>query len=128
MYCVNGNSSWYINCRPLFGGCPLLGVSVIGGSTVLPTLPLFVYNNIYVAACIFVCQECCTSMPYTFLHVFVCWRGCEYVHQVTISPSKALLGVSRNRLKSLLYAPAGSTHDHGWQTYSRSQRTVWASL
>ena len=35
MYCVNGNSSWYINCRPLFGGCPLLGVSVIGGSTVL---------------------------------------------------------------------------------------------
>ena len=28
------NSSWYINCRPLFGGCPLLGVSVIGGSTV----------------------------------------------------------------------------------------------
>ena len=35
MYCVNGNSSWYINCRPLFGGCPLLGVSVIGGSTVV---------------------------------------------------------------------------------------------
>ena len=34
MYCVNGNSSWYIDCRPLFGGCPLLGVSVIGGSTV----------------------------------------------------------------------------------------------
>ena len=34
MYCVNGNSSWYINCRPLFGGCPLLGVSIIGGSTV----------------------------------------------------------------------------------------------
>ena len=34
MYCVNGNSSWYIICRPLFGGCPLLGVSVIGGSTV----------------------------------------------------------------------------------------------
>ena len=34
MYCVNGNSSWYINCRPLFGGCPLLGASVIGGSTV----------------------------------------------------------------------------------------------
>ena len=33
MYCVNGNSSWYIICRPLFGGCPLLGVSVIGGST-----------------------------------------------------------------------------------------------
>ena len=34
MYCVKGNSSWYISCRPLFGGCPLLGVSVIGGSTV----------------------------------------------------------------------------------------------
>ena len=31
MYCVNGNSS---DCGPLFGGCPLLGVSVIGGSTV----------------------------------------------------------------------------------------------
>ena len=31
---VNGNSSWYINCRPLFVGCPLLEVSVIGGSTV----------------------------------------------------------------------------------------------
>ena len=36
MYCVKGNSSWYISCRPLFGGCPLLGVSVIGGSTVIP--------------------------------------------------------------------------------------------
>ena len=35
MYCVNGNSSWYSDCGPLFGGCPLLGVSVIGGSTVL---------------------------------------------------------------------------------------------
>ena len=34
MYCVNGNSSWYNDCGPLFGGCPLLGVSVIGGSTV----------------------------------------------------------------------------------------------
>ena len=34
MYCVNGNSSWYSDCGPLFGGCPLLGVSVIGGSTV----------------------------------------------------------------------------------------------
>ena len=33
MYCVNGNSSWYSDCGPLFGGCPLLGVSVIGGST-----------------------------------------------------------------------------------------------
>ena len=36
MYCVKENSSWYISCRPLFGGCPLLGVSVIGGSTVCP--------------------------------------------------------------------------------------------
>ena len=36
MYCINGNSSWYSDCGPLFGGCPLLGVSVIGGSTVLP--------------------------------------------------------------------------------------------
>ena len=34
MYCINGNSSWYNDCGPLFGGCPLLGVSVIGGSTV----------------------------------------------------------------------------------------------
>ena len=34
MYCVNGNSSWYSDCGPLFGGCPLLGVSVIGGFTV----------------------------------------------------------------------------------------------
>ena len=38
MYCVNGNSSWYINYRPLFGGCPLFGVSVIGGSTVFTAL------------------------------------------------------------------------------------------
>ena len=28
MYCVNGNSSWYSDCGPL------LGLSVIGGSTV----------------------------------------------------------------------------------------------
>jgi hypothetical protein len=35
MYCINGNSSWYSDCGPLFGGCPLLGVSVIGGSTVV---------------------------------------------------------------------------------------------
>ena len=28
MYCVNGNSSWYSDCGPLFGGCPLLGVTV----------------------------------------------------------------------------------------------------
>ena len=41
MYCVNRNSSWYINCRPLFGGCPLLGVSVIGGSTVYHTVCVF---------------------------------------------------------------------------------------
>ena len=34
MYCVYGNSSWYINGGPLFGGGTLLGVSVIGGSTV----------------------------------------------------------------------------------------------
>jgi hypothetical protein len=38
MYCINGNSSWYSDCGPLFGGCPLLGVSVIGGSTVYLTL------------------------------------------------------------------------------------------
>ena len=38
MYCVNGNSSWYSDCGPLFGGCPLLGVSVIGGSTVVATI------------------------------------------------------------------------------------------
>ena len=38
MYCVNGNSSWYSDCGPLFGGCPLLGVSVIGGSTVYYTI------------------------------------------------------------------------------------------
>ena len=35
MYCLYGNSSWYIDCCPLYGKCPLLGVSVIGGSTVL---------------------------------------------------------------------------------------------
>ena len=34
MYCLYGNSSWYIDCRPLYGRCPLLEVSVIGGSTV----------------------------------------------------------------------------------------------
>ena len=35
MYCIYGNSSWYIDCCPLYGRCPLLGVSVIGGSTVV---------------------------------------------------------------------------------------------
>ena len=35
MYCVYGNSSCYINGGPLFGEGPLLGGSVIGGSTVL---------------------------------------------------------------------------------------------
>ena len=34
MYCVYGNSGWYTDCCPLYGRCPLLGVSVIGGSTV----------------------------------------------------------------------------------------------
>ena len=34
MYCIYGNSSWYINGGPLFGGGPLLGGSVIGGFTV----------------------------------------------------------------------------------------------
>ena len=39
MYCVYGNSSWYIHGGPLFGGGPLLGGSVIGGSIV------FVFYN-----------------------------------------------------------------------------------
>ena len=34
MYCVYGNSGWYIRGGPLFGGGPLLRGSVIGGSTV----------------------------------------------------------------------------------------------
>ena len=34
-YFVYGNSGWYIHGSPLFGGGPLLGRSVIGGSTVL---------------------------------------------------------------------------------------------
>ena len=34
MYCFYGNSSWYIHGGPLFEGGPLLGGSVIGGSTV----------------------------------------------------------------------------------------------
>ena len=38
MYCVYGNSGWYIH-GGAFGGGPLLGGSVIGGSTVLPVLP-----------------------------------------------------------------------------------------
>ena len=33
MYCVYGNSGRYIHACPLFGGGPLLGGSVIGGST-----------------------------------------------------------------------------------------------
>ena len=36
MYCVYGNSSWYIHDGLLFGGGPLSGGSVIGGSTVKP--------------------------------------------------------------------------------------------
>ena len=35
MYCLYGNSGGYIHGDSLFGGCPLLGGSVIGGSTVL---------------------------------------------------------------------------------------------
>ena len=35
MYCVNRNSSWYIDRCLLYWQGPLLGVSVIGGSTVL---------------------------------------------------------------------------------------------
>ena len=34
MYYLYGNSGWYIDCCPLYGRYPLLGVSVIGGSTV----------------------------------------------------------------------------------------------
>ena len=34
MYCVYGNSSWYIRGGPLYGGGPLLGGSVIGSPTV----------------------------------------------------------------------------------------------
>ena len=34
MYCVYGNSGRYIHGGPLFGEGPLLGGSVIGGSTV----------------------------------------------------------------------------------------------
>ena len=34
MYCVYGDSGWYIHGGPLFGGGPLLGGSVIGSSTV----------------------------------------------------------------------------------------------
>ena len=37
MYCVYGNSRWYIHGGPLFGGGLLLGESVIGGSTVVDT-------------------------------------------------------------------------------------------
>ena len=35
MYCVYGNSSWYIYSGPLYGGGPPLGGSVVGGSTVI---------------------------------------------------------------------------------------------
>ena len=35
MYCIYGNSSWYINGSPLFGADSLLGGSVIIGSTAL---------------------------------------------------------------------------------------------
>ena len=34
MYCVYGNSGWYIHGGPLFGEGPLLGGSAIEGSTV----------------------------------------------------------------------------------------------
>ena len=35
MYCVYGNSGWYINCCPLYDRCLVMGVSINGGSTVL---------------------------------------------------------------------------------------------
>ena len=35
MYCVYGNSGWYIHGDAFFRGGQLLGGSVIGGSTVL---------------------------------------------------------------------------------------------
>ena len=75
MYCVNGNSSWYINCRPLFGGCPLLGVSVIGGSTVYSIIVVWLcgkirqlntYTNMYIHSFLCVHVVCvCSTM---FLH------------------------------------------------------------
>ena len=34
MYCINGSCGRYIDCCPLYGRCPLLGVSVNRGSTV----------------------------------------------------------------------------------------------
>ena len=43
MYCVYGNSSRYIDCCPLYGRCPLLGVSIIGGSTVYAHFHCCVY-------------------------------------------------------------------------------------
>ena len=48
MYCLYGNSSWYIDCCPLYGRCPLLGVSVIGGSTVLNNYKIYYGLVVYI--------------------------------------------------------------------------------
>ena len=60
MYYVYGNSSWYIDCCPLYSRCPLLRVSVIGVSTVigfgehklvLPALMCQTLQGLFISSC-----------------------------------------------------------------------------
>ena len=50
MYCVYGNSSWYIHGGPLFGGGPLLGGSVIGGYQEFTDMRNFILRGLAVTA------------------------------------------------------------------------------
>ena len=49
MPCIYGNSSWYIDSGPLYRGGPLLGGSIIRGSTVFQrvALLLLILGQIY---------------------------------------------------------------------------------
>ena len=84
MYCVYGNTSWYIDCCPLYGRCPLLGVSVIGGSTVCAYMISFVlcaYACMQMKACTLTLPCVCTRTYYVHCS-FDCYVLHRFVRQL----------------------------------------------
>ena len=75
MYCVYGNSSWYIDCCPLYGRCPLLRVSVIGISTVIG----FGEHKLVLPALIKLCKACLDlhAKYVPIIGKLVCLTGCR---------------------------------------------------
>ena len=67
MYCVYGNSGWYIHGGPLFGGGLLLGGSVIEGSTVF----MAIFANIFFRWC----QIPCMMFSFVLAGVFCLLTG-----------------------------------------------------